>query len=182
MKRKMIIGSIAGFVVLGGAMGVAASSKSDMKNEEKTSNIISVEEAKEIAINEVGGQLKGIEFDKEDGRLIYEVDLFHANSDDDDVDVDIDAVSGEVIHVDRDDDDQDDDEYKYERSDARENVKISHEEAIAIALKDTPGKVKEAELDDDGYYEIEIKNGKTEVEMKVDADSGKIIEKETDRD
>lgn len=191
LKRKMFIGSVAGLVVLGGAIGVGAASKSDDVNKGKSSNVISIDKAKNIAVNEVGGNVKSIELDKEDGRLIYDVELYHSNMDDD-VDLDIDAITGKVLHIDRDDDRDDgyeferdlesDDDDKYKDTKENQRASISHKQAIEIALNDSPGKVTEAELDDDGYYEIEIKNGRTEIDMKVDAASGKIIKKEIDRD
>ncbi len=58
---------------------------------------------------------------------------------------------------------------------------ISEAEAIAIATKETPGNVVEVELDDD-YYEIEIKDGHYETEYKIDAYTGKILEKDVDLD
>lgn len=61
-------------------------------------------------------------------------------------------------------------------------LKISKDEAIAIATKDTPGNVIEVELDDYRYYEIEVKNGQYEVEYKIDANTGAILEKDIDRD
>lgn len=175
MKRKLLTGSVAGIVVLGGAIGVGAAAKSDGVHGGKKAEFISTEDAKEIAINEFGGKLKKIELEKEGGRFVYDIELVHENNDD--IDLDINAVTGEILKVERDDDD----DYESDRPDTSENVSISLEKAINAALKDTPGKLKEAEYDD-GYYEIEIKTGQNEVEMKIDGDSGKIIEKETDRD
>ena len=58
-------------------------------------------------------------------------------------------------------------------------------EAIAIALKHSPGAVKEVELDDDdnrAHFEIEIKDGKYEYEFEIDAITGKILDFEKDRE
>ncbi|GIN99261.1 hypothetical protein J6TS1_51310 [Siminovitchia terrae] len=95
-----------------------------------------------------------------------------------DIDLEINAASGKIIKIDRYDDHDDD----YNRSNQSKEVTISLDDAISAATKDTPGKVKEAEFDDDGYYEIELVVGQNDVEMKIDANSGKIIEKETDID
>ncbi|GIN91012.1 hypothetical protein J22TS1_20630 [Siminovitchia terrae] len=95
-----------------------------------------------------------------------------------DIDLEINAASGKIIKIDRYDDHDDD----YSRSNQSKEVTISLDDAISAATKDTPGKVKEAEFDDDGYYEIELVVGQNDVEMKIDANSGKIIEKETDID
>ena len=58
-------------------------------------------------------------------------------------------------------------------------------EAIAIALKQTPGTVTDVELDDDdgrAYFEIEIEDGKYEYEYEIDAVTGKILDFEKDRE
>ncbi|MBO1913098.1 PepSY domain-containing protein, partial [Microvirga sp. 3-52] len=62
---------------------------------------------------------------------------------------------------------------------------ITAKEAIAIALKHSPGTVKEVELDDDdkrAHFEIEIEDGKYEYEFEIDAMTGKILDFEKDRD
>jgi uncharacterized membrane protein YkoI len=58
--------------------------------------------------------------------------------------------------------------------------KITQEEAIAIALKESPGTVTKAELDDDNDYEIEIQDGKKEFDYEIDAVTGEIRERDTD--
>ncbi|MFD1706418.1 PepSY domain-containing protein [Siminovitchia sediminis] len=171
MKRKLLTGTIAGLIVLGGAIGVGAASKSDHTHAAKKANFITDEEAKKIALNQFGGKLKEIELEKDDGHYVYEIEL--VLEDQGEIDLDIHAVTGEILEADKEDDDEND-------HPASNNSFISLEEAVETALKDTPGEVKEAEYDD-GHYEIEIKTGKNEVEIKIDANSGKIIGKEVDR-
>ncbi|MBS4222988.1 PepSY domain-containing protein [Lederbergia citrea] len=175
MKKSVIIAGVAGMVILGGAVGAGAVSNS-APNVEKSA-AISEEKAKEIAIKETGATFKSIELDKEDGRLIYEIDLVNGNEE---VDVDIDATTGNVIKAER--DLHDDDDESIIQSDSTP-VKFTEKEAVAIAIKDTPGTVTDTEFDaEDHSYEIEIKTAQAEVEIKVDANSGKIVEKELDRD
>ena len=72
-----------------------------------------------------------------------------------------------------------------EKKSERTNKYLTAKEAIAIALKQTPGTVTDVELDnDDGraYFEIEIKDGKYEYEYEIDAVTGKILDFEKDRD
>ena len=59
-------------------------------------NILSVEEAKEIAVNEVGGKVIEIELDEDDGRYEYELEL---RTDRGEADITIDAESGEVLEM-----------------------------------------------------------------------------------
>ncbi len=63
----------------------------------------------------------------------------------------------------------------------KKNVKVTEEDAAAIALKSTPGKIQEVEyeLEDNGgsSYEFDIINDKgVETKVEVDAATGKIIE------
>ena len=162
MKRKVLIAGVAGFVILGGAIGAnAMSSDASLKTAAtpKTSEkakLISMEQAIEIAINKVGGKLESIELDKDDDRLIYEIEL-DAKGKYNDIDVDVDAVTGEIIKIDKDqsDDDLVGDDDKHQN--VNKGVNISRDEAVAIATKDTPGKVTDVDFDsDDTYYEIEI--------------------------
>ncbi|WP_187118882.1 PepSY domain-containing protein [Bacillus marasmi] len=62
------------------------------------------------------------------------------------------------------------------------NVEITKDEAIKIATDDTPGEVAKVELDDDGYYEIDVVTGQAKVEYKIDANTGEILSKEHDDD
>lgn len=164
MKRKLFITGVAGAIILGGAIGVGAVSSEPA---------ISFEKAKEAAVNQVNGTIESIELEEDGGLLKYDIEV-NGSDRGDDKEVEVDAASGKVMNVedDRDDDDRDDRVNK--------QVNISHEKAINIALKSVPGKVTEAELDDDGYYEIEVQHNNQEVELKVDADSGKILGKEID--
>lgn len=174
-KRKMLFAGIAGLVLLGGAMGVGAKSNTGAKHPDNTGNVISMDEATTIALNESGGKLKEMKLEKEDGRLIYEIELFNDEKDRN-VEIDIDAKTGNIIKIDQDDDDD-----RSGVAATSKEAKISLEEANAAAVTDTPGTVEDVELDaEDGYYKIEVDTGKNEVVMKVDSETGKIITKETD--
>ncbi len=67
-----------------------------------------------------------------------------------------------------------------------QNATLGIDEAMKIALADTPGKVIEAEIEkDDGLvvWEIEIVNNQNQVyEFEIDANSGAILENERDDD
>lgn len=65
-------------------------------------------------------------------------------------------------------------------STASQKGKITQEEAIAIALNESPGTVTKAELDDDNEYEIEIQDGNKEFDYEIDAATGEIRERDTD--
>ncbi len=61
-----------------------------------------------------------------------------------------------------------------------QEVKITQDEAIAIALKESPGTVTKADLDDDNEYEIEIRDGNKEIDFEIDAMTGEIREMDID--
>lgn len=62
---------------------------------------ITVEKAKEIAVNEVNGTVVEIEQELEHGRMEYKVELYTSTGE---VEVRIDAETGKVVRVERDDD------------------------------------------------------------------------------
>lgn len=68
----------------------------DPKNNSKYKGIISPEEAIEIALDEFPGKVDDIELDKEDGRLIYEIEI---ERNDMEADLEIDAYTGEIIVI-----------------------------------------------------------------------------------
>ncbi|VEF48208.1 peptidase propeptide and ypeb domain protein [Bacillus freudenreichii] len=177
MKRKFLIGIITGLIILGGAVGAGAAPKTDAKG--VTSSDISLEAAKEIALQEFGGKVESIELEKDNGHLVYEIELLLEKTGDE-IDLDIDAKSGKVMNVEREKDDTD---QASKQEKAVKAVKIPMIEAIANVEKDNTGVVMKAELDiEDGYYKIEILKGQTEIEYKVDVNNGNIIEKEIDND
>ncbi|WP_180271163.1 PepSY domain-containing protein [Fredinandcohnia onubensis] len=189
MKKKLVVLGIVGTVVLGGAVGVGAFAKEAEVPSKK---------AEQIAMQEVKGALvKEIELERENGELIYEVEL--EGTHDDDVEVDVNATTGKVVRVDddRDDDDakannvatetvvkvnedRDDDDDRVTSQKAVSSPKVSKEQAISIATKDTPGKIVEIELDDDNHYEIEMIYEGKEVEMEISAVDGTVLKKEID--
>ncbi|MEH7382930.1 PepSY domain-containing protein [Bacillus sp. JJ1533] len=191
MKKKLVVLGIVGAVVLGGAVGVGAIAKEAE---------ISHAKAIEIATQEVkGSQVEEIELERENGELVYEVEL--EGKQDDDIEVKVNATTGKVVRVDdghdddnvakvavntatvkevrNDDRNDDDDDQKLSQTTAAA-VKISKEQAISIATKDTPGKIVKIELDDDLYYEIEMIHEGKEAEFEISAVDGKILKKEID--
>jgi uncharacterized membrane protein YkoI len=72
--------------------------------EAKKEAVISIGEAKDIALKEVSGKIDDIELERENGQLVYEVEIeTEQHGDDDDVTVYVDAVTGKVLYVEWDD-------------------------------------------------------------------------------
>ena len=59
-------------------------------------NLLSIAEAKEIAIAEFDGKVIEMELDEDDGRILYEVELRNGSME---AEMDIDAISGDIIEI-----------------------------------------------------------------------------------
>ncbi|GGA67609.1 PepSY domain-containing protein [Ornithinibacillus halotolerans] len=70
----------------------------DIKREKQSrKDVMSVEKAKEIAVNELGGKVVEVDLDKDDGRYEYELELRTENGE---AEITIDAVTGEILELD----------------------------------------------------------------------------------
>ncbi len=203
--NKKLISTLAGAVILGGVFGanavadqfktvgiqdgnteVAERSTDDDRTETVQSTpsgsqaeetLLSLEEAKEKALAQFEGVVESIELERENGRMVYDIDIDNGSED---VDLDMDAVTGEVLRSKTDWDDDDDDD----RDDVRpaDNL-LTQQEALDIATAEFNGKLEEIELDDDDdrmIYEIELKNGDREAEFDIDAVTGEILDMKLD--
>ncbi|RWZ51398.1 hypothetical protein EQV77_16710 [Halobacillus fulvus] len=174
MNRKWLIGGIIGAVVIGGGIGVSATTNGDDWNPDEENVSISLEEAESTAKEELEGlTVNKVERDRDDGRLVYEFDGNLENGQE--VDIDIDANTGEVVKVDRDDDDN-------RQNGTSNQPQVSSDRAKEIANNEVDGEIVEFEYDDDGYYEVEMKDGTYEYELDIDDQSGDILNFEKDRD
>lgn len=88
----------------GGKAAIGENGNSGNTANAKDEAVISIGEAKGIAKKEVPGELEDIELERENGKLVYEVEIKnHQNGDDDDVTVYVDAITGKVLYVEWDD-------------------------------------------------------------------------------
>lgn len=196
MKKKVFSICIASLVVVGG-FGVAGS----VFGSSSSANIVSaaqtdqepIEEARavQIAKDKFGGEVINVEIDTEHGQKMYEVEM--KNTAKGRIDVDVSAETGKIIEIDveRDDDeghDEGHDEGKHKqmhKDGVYPKISIDHAEQIALSQLDgRDGRVEEVKLDqDDGEMvykvEIETQNG-LEYDLKIDANSGKVVEMELD--
>lgn len=151
--------------------------KPQVKEQKKAkSEFISREQAIQIALNIFSGTVKEVEFDKDDGRYIYEIEIKNGKRE---AEFDIDARTGKILKQ------EIDPEVKVEKPKEKKSQFISREKAIQIALGIFSGTVTEVELDeDDGryVYEIEIERDDQEAEIEIDAVTGKVLEVDIDED
>ncbi|MBZ5752080.1 PepSY domain-containing protein, partial [Metabacillus rhizolycopersici] len=145
-------------IILGGSIGFGAINHGfAQENPSKTveskasHELIGIEKAKAVALEQVDGIVESIELEKYNGQTYYEVDI---DKDNKDFDIDVDAYTAKIIKI---DESRDDDDYEVHASAATKGSLISEKEAIAIAKKNITGEVVEIELDeDDGRYEYEM--------------------------
>ncbi len=172
MKKKTIM--IASLLAAGaiGTAGYTASAKFEQAAAGQKDIIRIIEE-------KYDGHIKEMELEQDGGQPKYEVAYTKGNAE---YEVEIDANDGRVIQkAERDDDDRDG------RAPAKNTDKngeiLSLQQAVDIAKQHYAGKVAEAELDEnDGrrIYEIEIETNRGEVELEIDAKTGKILDVEWD--
>ncbi|MFJ7934141.1 PepSY domain-containing protein [Sporosarcina sp. NPDC096371] len=174
MKKWMMVPALAGAVMIGGVAMVANAGQGLAATPK---GLLSMEEAKAIAVKSVGGKVTEIELDREKSGDVYEVEVHSKGIE---YDLDIDAQTGKILRTEQehmDDDDRDDHVVpngKY----------ITKDAAIKIAMKQAKGIVSKAKLDnDDGrvVYEIEIEAGAYEYDFDIDAISGEVLKFEKDR-
>lgn len=129
--------------------------------------VIDIRKALNIGLNEYSGTVTEIELDKEDGELIYEVEIVSGNEK---AEIDINAYTGEVLLIGTE---------NTGGINADPDSFIRIERAIGIALGEFQGTVVEVELEeeDEGYiYEVEITSGNTKKEIEIDANTGKVVD------
>ena len=184
MKKWMIIPALAGAVAIG---GVALANDSTVVDAASTKeDLLTLKEAKELALQQVEGKVTEIELETDDGRKHYDIEIKDGTYE---YDLEIDAITGKVLKLEK---DRDDDKRTTAKTSTKESkvegskrVILTKDQAIAIAMKQAKGKVTDFELDDDDdrkVYEIEIEDGKYEYEFEIDAFTGEVLDFEKDRE
>lgn len=146
---------------------------------------VTLEEAKEIALNHAGLSADGVTFikgklERDDGREKYDIEFY--TSDFKEYDYEIDPQTGEILSYDYDAED-----YAPQKSSTGNSSAITEAKAKEIAVAQVSGAtvddIREWEVDyDDGRleYEGKIYDADTEYEFTIDGYSGSIISWETE--
>ena len=147
---------------------------------------ISMSEAYEIALNHAGRTADEVviverELSQDDGRLEYEIEfIYRSGSSYTEYDYEIDANTGAIVSNDR-----DAEHYRGTQTTASTSAERAKQIALNQVSGATASNIRDFDIDeDDGRLEYEIKiwhNG-VEYEFTIDASTGNIIERETDRD
>lgn len=179
MKKALILATIVVGTVL-----VGCSNEAKMNNNTNTtSNKISIEEAKEIALKHANLDSSEVTFIKEGSHFYnnierYDIEFYNDNKE---YDYEINAATGEIL------------EYDYELEDDiqesnENNIKITMEQAKEIALKhanldSSVVNFVEEKLDYDDNkqkYELEFYYNNKEYSYDIDANTGDILSYEQD--
>jgi uncharacterized membrane protein YkoI len=197
MKKKFLVPALAVTVLGSGIAGsvidfsafasgntgsnqTEVSDKAEQKQLEKDAKLTK-QESIDIALKEVQGNASDVELEDEDGVIIYSVEVTDDQGQKHEIAVD--ANTGKILKIEADDEESEkedgEENDKEEQKQLEKEATVTKEDSIAIALKEVPGKVKDAALEDeDGVvvYAVDvIDNNGQEKEIMVDAKSGKVL-------
>lgn len=136
---------------------------------------VSMEQCLIAALSEVPGRVKEIELSIEDGVPHYEFEIY-ANGRE--TEVECDAMTGKIVEIEWENENMDVDAFLAK-------AKVSPSQARKIALREVPGKVVKLDLETTSTgvmsyeFEIMMRDG-SEMDVEVDAISGRITETEQD--
>lgn len=101
-KKNAAFGALAGLALTGAVVGsVSAQSAAEATG-------LTMQQAIEIALLEVSGEVQEAELEKEDGMMVYEIEILDANGQE--FEIEIAADTGAVIEVEAEDEDDNDDD------------------------------------------------------------------------
>jgi len=173
MNMKKIIMIPALVVTLG--VGAAIGSTTLLSGNAQENKVLTIQQIEKKALAIVDGTVADIEFDQNQFRSIYEVEVHTETAE---YDLKFDAYTGKLLKQKK--ERRDDDDWDNYISVSTPTAKIiTKEQAIETALTKANGTVTKIKLDD-GLYEIELKDGQYEYEVDVDAMTGNIVDFEQD--
>ena len=143
----------------------------------KEQDMITAAEAKEIALDLYPGTIVSFEFDNDDRKPHYEIEI---TSETEKVDVEVDAVSSNAVITEREAIGQSKDNQNQEA--AAKNAKISQDDAVKIAMAKFNGELHEINIDEDDnrfVYDVELHSATEKAEFEIDLQTGEIVKFET---
>ena len=175
MKKFLVVPAL--LLAIGGGYLLAQTGLLSGSAEEQ--NMITAAKAKEIALDLYPGTIVSFEFDNDDRKPHYDIEI---TSETEKVDIEVNAVSSKVVITEReaighDDDDRD-------QAAALENAKISQDDAVAIAKKQFNGELHEIDIDEDDnrfMYDIELRSATEKAEFEIDVQTGEVLKFETEK-
>lgn len=156
-------------------VGAAIGSTTLLSGNAQENKVLTMQQIEKKALAIVDGTVADIEFDQNQFRSIYEVEVHTETAEHD---LKFDAYTGKLLKQKK--ERRDDDDWDNYISVSTPTAKIiTKEQAIETALTKAKGTVTKIKLDD-GLYEIELKDGQYEYEVDVDAMTGNIVDFEQD--
>ncbi|WCH48052.1 PepSY domain-containing protein [Lysinibacillus sp. OF-1] len=171
MKKIIMIPALV--VTLG--VGAAIGSTTLLSGNAQENKVLTMQQIEKKALAIVDGTVADIEFDQNQFRSIYEVEVHTETAE---YDLKFDAYTGKLLKQKKERRDDDDWDNHVSANTPTEKI-ITKEQAIETALTKAKGTVTKIKLDD-GLYEIELKDGQYEYEVDVDAMTGNIVDFEQD--
>lgn len=174
---------LTGIVMIAGAgLGVsqmhASGDKSYAKQED---NMLSEQEAINLAQREFGGKVMEVELKYKDEAPVYEVELIKSGLE---TEIMMDGKTGEIREKET-ETEETDNQVSDNKGLAKPGITMKQAEEKAVHATKAKGQVTEVKLKtDDGklFYKVEMESGNQETEVKLDAHSGKILEISTEWD
>ena len=143
----------------------------------KEQDMITAAEAKEIALDLYPGTIVSFEFDSDDRKPHYEIEI---TSETEKVDVEVDAVSSKAVITEREAIGKGKNDKDYAA--AAKNAKISQDDAVKIAMAQFNGELHEVDIDEDDnrfVYDVELRSSTEKAEFEIDMQTGEIVKFET---
>ncbi|HEU5149203.1 MAG TPA: PepSY domain-containing protein [Iamia sp.] len=179
--NRILIGAAATVGVLAGAAGITAAVTGG--GDADPAPTLAREEAEAAAVAEVPGTVVGIEADDEGGRAVWSVDVEGEDGRRHEVDVD---DRGDVVGRDVDDDDDDDGDDGDDAPVDPAEATVTQADAEAAALAEVPGTVRSSHLErEDGRLEWDVDvtgDDGRQHDLQIDAETGAVLEHDTDDD
>ena len=174
MKKLFIIPALV--IAIGGGYLLAQTNL--LRGNAENQDMITAAKAKEIALNLYPGTIVSFEFDNDDRKPHYEIEIA---SETDKVDIEVDAVSSNAIITEREAIRGNNDG---QNQAALENAKISQDEAVKIAKAKFNGELHELNIDEDDnrfVYDIELRSATEKAEFEIDVQTGEVFKFETEK-
>jgi len=190
MKKRRILALVSSLAVFGAVLLTGCHQDAAIDRDKA----ITTDQARQIALQHAGVQadtvvVKDRDIDFDNGKVVYEVDFI---ADGIEYDYDVDAQTGNILKAEkeRDDDQKTAVSPKPTESKPQQSSYISKDKARQIALQHAGISAdsvvyEKTELDrDDGrvVYVIEFYKNHIEYEYEIDAQSGKVLDYDIDRD
>lgn len=173
LNKWILLPAAVGVIALG---GVALADEMDVQPSTSLSKVnsadyITEEKVKAIAQEKAKGDIVEFSLDSDDNRAHYDIEMRDGNTK---YEMDIDAITGDIYDFEQENENAGVQNTGDSSSVNADQTRITKDEAMKIAQEAASGKVTDVEIDDD-EYEFEIRDGKVEYDIEINAFTGDIV-------